>query len=209
MLSAQAEGPPADAGHLAGGAEARAKLPSAPVPPAIPQVGLQRCCSSPQPNSQDCAGAKKALLIFALTLWKISGKGNEIPVRNKSLFARDDKSRKVTGLGELICLLRIWWYFRWPQEAIFTISEMLFLVCDCRQYLQGCQVQLSHLTAPTQLTFTLPKLDAGQQSGCNDTSLLCWMQPQASDGGCPVLPTHICIPMALQAEIITRWWKDS
>lgn len=179
------------------------------IPSQPPGWAAGTAAAHPSPTARTVLVPKKHCWYLPWPSEKISGKGNEIPVRNKSLFAWDGKSRKVTGLGESGCLLRTCWYFRRPQEAIFAISEMLFLVCDCRQHLQGCQVQLSHLTAPTHLTFTLPKLDAGQQSGCNDASLLCWMQPQAPDGGCPVLPTHICIPMALQAEIITRWWKAS
>lgn len=37
-------------------------------PQPAPRLGCRYCCSSSQPDSQDCAGAKKALLIFALTL---------------------------------------------------------------------------------------------------------------------------------------------
>lgn len=89
---------------------------------------------------------------------------------------------------------------------MFPIPEMLFLVCDYQQHLQGCQVQIpSHRSYTPRLT--LPKLCVRQQSGCITSGLLRHPEPEPGlpglDCGCPLLSTHTCSAVALgEGDII-------
>lgn len=109
---------------------------------------------SAQSHSQDCVGTKKRCWYLPWPSEKSVVKEMKYQQEEKSLFASDDKTSKVIWSGEQICFFCSWWYFRWHQEAVFTTPEMLFLVCDYRQHLQGYEILLSHLSFCTTHFYT-------------------------------------------------------